>query len=67
MAIDKETYRRIYSTAYREGRRAGLEEAAEVCTEPARRLREEMGWSAEAELLERYAAAIRKLKDRKEG
>lgn len=43
-------------------RDAALEEAARVCDEPAKRLRKELGWSAEAELLERYAAAIRALK-----
>ena len=41
-----------------------LEEAALVCDEPAKRLREELGWCAEAELLERYASAIRALKDK---
>ena len=47
-----------------DARDEALEEAARVCDEPARRLREELGWSAEAELLERYAAAIRALKDK---
>lgn len=55
MAIDKDTYHRIYSTAYQEGRKAGLEEAARVadgyCTNRT----------------DDVAAAIRKLKDRKEG
>ena len=45
-------------------RNSALEEAARLCAEPARKLREELGWSAEAELLERYAAAIRALKDK---
>ena len=45
-------------------RAEALEEAARVCEEPARRLREELGWSAEAELLARYAGAIRALKDK---
>ena len=52
-----------FADAKREVRNAALEEAARVCDEPARRLREELGWSAEAELLERYAAAIRALKE----
>lgn len=57
---DEENMRRWIAKA----RAEALEEAALVCEEPARRLREELGWSAEAELLERYAAAIRTLKER---
>lgn len=49
------------AAARREGAAEMRERAAQHCEEPAKRLREELGWSAEAELLERYAAAIRAL------
>lgn len=49
------------AAARQEGAAEMRERAAQHCDEPAKRLREELGWSAEAELLERYAAAIRAL------
>lgn len=61
----REAHIRMLSANCHEARNDALEEAARVCDEPAKRLREELGWSAEAELLERYAAAIRALKDKK--
>lgn len=51
----------LVEAARQEGAAEMRERAAQRCDEPAKRLREELGWSAEGELLERYAAAIRAL------